>query len=204
MSKANGVTEHKFQGVVGPFLRPGEHIELSAAAAIATPSVKREVATAAVVSIATLGTFSGYAVGRGVICVLTNERLLLFETNGNAKPVAKLMGEIGRRGLRFTPAGGVLSAKYDVVAPDGSTLRLTFAAIQKKAGRALVDAIAKTPPAKKAPAAKAPAKTVAAEKAPAAKSVAAKKTPAKKEAAKKAPTKKKTASSAKTRPITQR
>lgn len=172
------MTEHKFQEVVGPFLRPGEHIECAAAGTLATPSVKRQVATAVAVSVATLGTFSGYAVGKGAIYVVTDQRLLVFDTNANAnKPIAKLLGETERRGLQVEPAGGVISAKYDVSAPDGSALRITFAAMQRKAGKALIAALATAP----APTAPAPPASVA--------RPAAKKAPAKKAAAKKAPKK---------------
>lgn len=65
--------------VVAPTLSDGEQIELAEAVQIGKVSVKRQAATAAVVSIATAGTVMVALKPRGYYLILTNQRLILLD-----------------------------------------------------------------------------------------------------------------------------
>ncbi len=84
-----------------PLLEPGEVIEVATVAAVGQVSIKRQVATAALTTILTLGTVTAVAYSKKRPIALTNRRLLFLDAKDlTGRPVSKLVGALNREGLR--------------------------------------------------------------------------------------------------------
>jgi hypothetical protein len=103
------------------FLEPGETVELGLMAGVGRVSVKKQIATAAVTSILSLGmvTVTVRPVYRAL--ALTNRRLLVLEaTDMLGRPEKKLVGELPRELIQAVKRRSVLNPVYDLIDTQGS------------------------------------------------------------------------------------
>jgi hypothetical protein len=126
-----------------PLLEPGEVIEVATVAAVGKVSVKRQIATAAITAILTAGTVTAVAYSKKRPTVLTNRRLLFLDANElTGRPQEKLVGTIGREGLRAQRQRGLLWLKYDLIDNTGAAVvRLSFPVPARKAGNQIAQAL---------------------------------------------------------------
>ena len=126
----------KWAPIVGGRLEPGETIEFGVVGSIGQgPSVKRQVATTAIVAVASLGTVAAAAVKRPSAFVLTNKRLLAFRTGFNGdRPTDQLVGWLARGSFRFELVSSGLKRHYELTSQDGSSVPVTFGINNAKDG----------------------------------------------------------------------
>jgi len=128
-------------------LRPGEQIEISAYANVGTVSVKRVVATAAVVAVATAGMFTAVVHPRKTYLALTSQRLLFFDVNSATGRPGKLLFTLPREAVMVTGVDkGPIALKVEIaIAGQDKGLRLAFPTIAKKDGEQVAAALQAAP-----------------------------------------------------------
>ena len=112
-------------------LEPGEIVEIATWAPFGRVSIKRQVLTAAAVSIVTAGLFTAYVTPKRVPVVLTTKRfLILGQKEGivNDQPEGKIVAEMPRSDLRArSPKRGVFNIKLFLTDPQGTPVsRMIF------------------------------------------------------------------------------
>lgn len=124
----------KWGAIIGHRLEPGEVIEFGALARLGEGvSAKRQIATATIAAVASLGVVNAAAVKRPSALVLTNRRLLVFATGFNGdRPADRLVGSLTRGTFKLELGPGGVKRHYDLVAHDGSSVQLTFPIQAKK------------------------------------------------------------------------
>ena len=88
-----------------PHLRPGEVVEIGAFATVGSVSVKRQVVTAAVVGIATLGHVAATVRPAKRYLALTSQRLLFFNGEATFGRPGKLLFSLPREAVAVVKSG---------------------------------------------------------------------------------------------------
>jgi hypothetical protein len=112
-------------------LEPGEIVEIATWAPFGRVSIKRQVLTAAAVSIATAGMFTAYVTPKRVPIIITTKRFLILGTKEgiiNDQADSKIAAEVPRSEMRATlPRRGVLNIKLMLTDTQGAPFgRLIF------------------------------------------------------------------------------
>lgn len=124
----------KWESIISPHLVQGEIVHYAVMGAVGKVSAKRQIATATITALVSLGTLVAVSRPNPVGIVLTNKRLLFLEASANAgKPRKKLVGSIPLGSFTVQPVSSLLLRKFDLFLHDGSTLRLTFPISKKSA-----------------------------------------------------------------------
>jgi hypothetical protein len=145
MSKLDQIT-----AAASPFLEPGEIVEIGLMAGVGRVTVKRQVATAAISAILSLGTLTVTVrpIYRGL--ALTNRRLLVLEAGQQlGRPKKKLVGEVPREVIQAVKRRSVLNTQYDLIDTQGTgqAIRITCPLWSRKAGAQLAAALSAPPAA---------------------------------------------------------
>jgi hypothetical protein len=130
-----------------PQLQAGEQIEISAYCNVGTVSVKRMVATAAVVAVATAGIFTAVVHPRKTYLALTTSRLLFFDVNSATGRPGKLLFTLPREAVAVADVNkGLIALKVEIaIAGQDKGLRLAFPTIAKKDGKLVASALQAAP-----------------------------------------------------------
>jgi hypothetical protein len=129
--------------VVTPLLQRDERVVLASLAAVHTESVAastgRQAATMVGSVLLSGGMAGAFTIAKRLYLVLTDRRLLFFETTPRAgRPQRELAAELPRAELRATPARSLLYKTYRLTAVDGSpVLRLSFPLPTRRDGEQL-------------------------------------------------------------------
>ncbi|GAA2250858.1 MULTISPECIES: hypothetical protein [Kitasatospora] len=94
--------------VANPLLTAGEQVELATLVKVGSVSVKRKIATAAVVGVLTAGTVIATASPRPMYLAMTNQRILFFEVDGLTGKPKKLLMVVPRELVTATPVAKAL------------------------------------------------------------------------------------------------
>ncbi|MEV4433673.1 hypothetical protein [Streptomyces sp. NPDC049555] len=132
-----------------PLLFPGERVELITFAAVGKVSVRRQVATAALVGIATAGFMTMAVRPRKAYIVLTDRRLLFLDGETMSGKPGKFMMEMPRPYVSASaPKKGMFGltmvAELSLAGADKG-LRLTFAATHREEGQYLLGVLPGAP-----------------------------------------------------------
>jgi hypothetical protein len=129
--------------VVSPLLAPGEQVQVMASAGVGTVTVKRQLATAVAVGVATGGLLAAVPVPKQMYVAVTDRRILFFE--GTGRPGRQLM-DLPRQYVRVSPpekAGLGLAMRFQLeVAGSDQGVQVTFPHVAKADGRAFAAALA--------------------------------------------------------------
>ena len=96
----NSRRQEQLMEVVSPLLAPGEQVQVTAAAGVGTVTVKRQLATAVAVGVATGGLLTAIPAPRQMYIAVTDRRILFFD--GIGKPDKQLM-DLPRQYVRVSP-----------------------------------------------------------------------------------------------------
>jgi hypothetical protein len=112
-------------------LEPGEIVEIATWAPFGRVSIKRQVLTAAAVSIVTAGLFTAYVTPKRMPIVLTTKRFLLLGSKEGVlsdQAEGKIVAEMPRSELRArSPKRGVFNIKLFLTDPQGTPVsRMIF------------------------------------------------------------------------------
>jgi hypothetical protein len=112
-------------------LEPGEIVEIATWAPFGRVSVKRQVLTAAAVSIATAGLFTAYVTPKRMPIVLTTKRFLLLGSKEGVlsdQADGKIVAQMPRSELRARPPKrGIFNIKLYLTDPQGTPVsRMIF------------------------------------------------------------------------------
>jgi hypothetical protein len=124
-------------------LQADELIEMATYTNVGSVSVKRVVATAAVVAVATAGIFTAFARPRKAYLVLTSHRLIFLDGQTVSGRPGKTLFTLGRAGVSVTGVRrGLVSLKVDLaIQGQEKALRLTYPTVTRKSGEAMVAAL---------------------------------------------------------------
>ena len=133
----------------GPLLEPGETIEIAVMAEVGQVSMKKQVATAAAVTVLTAGLFTAIVHPARRALVLTDRRLLILSVNTvTDRPQSELVAGLPRKELRARARKSPLNAAfgrsiYELTDAQGSggVLRLTYRLPSRKLGAQLAAAL---------------------------------------------------------------
>jgi hypothetical protein len=122
--------------LAAPHLRPDEEIEMTVYANVGSVSIKRIVATAAVVTVATAGMFTAFARPRKTYLALTSQRLMFFDGETMSGRPGKLLFTLPREALSVAGVDkGALAVKVELaIQGQEKGLRLTFPTVARKDG----------------------------------------------------------------------
>lgn len=139
----NSKRQEQLWEVVSPLLAPGEQVRVMASAGVGTVTVKRQLATAVAVGVATGGLLTAMPVPRQMYIAVTDRRILFFD--GTGKP-GKQMMDLPRQYVRVSPAAKAslgLAMRFQLEV-DGSDqgVQVTFPHVAKADGRAFAAALA--------------------------------------------------------------
>jgi hypothetical protein len=128
---------------VASSLRADERIEMATYTNVGSVSVKRVVATAAVVAVATAGMFTAIARPRKAYAVLTSHRLIFLDGQTVSGRPGKTLFTLGRGAVSVASVRkGLVSLKVDLaIQGQEKGLRLTFPTVTRKSGEAMVAAL---------------------------------------------------------------
>ena len=134
-------------------LEPGEIVEIATWAPFGRVSVKRQVLTAAAVSIATAGLFTAYVTPKRVPIILTTKRFLILGTKDgiiNDQADSKIAAQTPRSELRARPPRrGVFNIKLFLTDPEGAPVsRMIFGHWAMAEANRLATALGQPPTAK--------------------------------------------------------
>jgi hypothetical protein len=126
-----------------PVLREGERVEMACTSNVGKVSVKRQVATAAVVAIASAGMLMVAVRPKTRYVVLTDQRLLFFDMAPSGRPAGPLIADLPRKALTSSRFKSALKATF-YIAIDGSadTVKMEFPFPARGDARKLADALA--------------------------------------------------------------
>jgi hypothetical protein len=137
--------------VVTPLLEGDERVALASFAAVhsesAAASATRQAATMVGSVVLSGGMAGAFTIAKRFYLVLTDRRLLFFETTPRAgRPRRELAAELPRAGLRATPARSLVYRTYHLTAVDGSpVLRLSFPLPTRRDGEQLARELGSVP-----------------------------------------------------------
>lgn len=106
-------------------LEDGESVEFVTAAQVGQVSKKRQLATTAIVGVATLGTVVAHVQPKRRALVLTDRRLMFFELKGS-RPTSNCVGFAPRGAFRLEPRSSALLKSFDLVVGGDTRIRLNF------------------------------------------------------------------------------
>jgi hypothetical protein len=143
MSHVNNKRVQMVADLAAPHLRPGEQIEITAYANVGSVSVKRVVATAAVVAVATAGMFTAFARPRKTYLALTSQRLIFFDGETMSGRPGKLLFALPREAVSVAGADkGPLSLKVELaIQGQDKGFRLVFPTVARKDGEQVAAAL---------------------------------------------------------------
>jgi hypothetical protein len=124
---------------VSPSLKPGEEVETAVYTNVGSVSVKRYVATAAVVAVATAGMFTAVARPRRAYVVLTSQRLVIIDGQTSSGKPGKTVATMPRAGVSLAKVRKTLLGvvKLDlVIQGQEKGLQLVFPTVLRKSGQA--------------------------------------------------------------------
>ncbi|MGK4580290.1 hypothetical protein [Kitasatospora sp. HPMI-4] len=104
----NNKRRQQLVAAANPLLTAGERIELATVVKVGSVSVKRKLATAAVVGVLTAGTVIATASPRPMYLVMTDQRILFFEVDGLTGKPRKLLMVLPRELVTATPVAKAL------------------------------------------------------------------------------------------------
>ncbi|MEU1311356.1 hypothetical protein ABZ419_21040 [Streptomyces cinnamoneus] len=134
---------------VTPMLAPGERVDLITCANVGTVSVRRQVATAALVGVFSGGTMMATVRPRQMYLVLTDRRLLFFDAATTTGKPGKLLIELSRPYVAAGPARkgmlGLTLITELALAGQAEGLKLTFPKPCRADGRQLVGLLPAAP-----------------------------------------------------------
>ncbi len=138
----NSKRQGQLQQVVAPLLAAGEQVQVMAAAGVGTVTVKRQLATAVAVGVATGGLMTAMPVPRQMYIAVTDRRILFFD--GAGKP-GKQMMDLSRQYVRVSPPqkatlGLAMRIRLEVEGSD-TGVQVTFPHVAKADGRAFAAAL---------------------------------------------------------------
>jgi hypothetical protein len=125
--------------VVAPTLSAGEQIEMVEAVQIGKVSAKKQLATSAIVGVATLGTVMVALKPRAYYLVLTNQRLILI--NNLRGRVGKLAAAVPRSVIATEPLRPHLLTLSMNVTINGTPQRFSWGRAQAGMARRVSDAL---------------------------------------------------------------
>ncbi len=139
----NSRRQEQLMEVVSPLLAPGEQVQVTAAAGVGTVTVKRQLATAVAVGVATGGLLTAIPAPRQMYIAVTDRRILFFD--GIGKPDKQLM-DLPRQYVRVSPPqkaslGLAMRVELELEGSD-QAVRVTFPHVAKADGRAFAAALA--------------------------------------------------------------
>ncbi|MGD0069186.1 MAG: hypothetical protein ABSB76_37910 [Streptosporangiaceae bacterium] len=122
--------------LAAPHLRPDEQIVMTVYANVGSVSVKRVIATAAVVTVATAGMFTAFARPRKTYLALTSQRLMFFNGETVSGRPGKLLFSLPREAVSVADVDkGVINVKVELaIEGQDKGLRLTFPTVARKDG----------------------------------------------------------------------
>ena len=128
--------------LVTPVLRQGEGVELVCTPNVGTVSVKRQVATTALVGLATAGMVVVALRPKTRYAVLTDQRLLFFDMAASGRPAPPLLAELPRVALASSRFKSALKATFLVsIEGDPKSLKMEFPFPLRNDARELADAL---------------------------------------------------------------
>ena len=129
--------------LVTPVLRPGEGVQLVCTPNVGTVSIKRQVATSALVGLATAGMVVVALRPKTRYAVLTDQRLLFFDMAASGRPAPPLLAELPRVALASSGFKSALKATFLVsIEGDPKSLKMEFPFPLRNDARELADALA--------------------------------------------------------------
>ncbi len=139
----NSKRQEQLWEVVSPLLESGEQVQVMAAAGVGTVTVKRQLATAVAVGVATGGFLTAVPAPRQMYIAVTDRRILFFD--GMGKP-GKQMMDLSRQYTRVSPPkkatlGLAMRIELEVEGSDKG-VQITFPHVAKADGRAFAAALA--------------------------------------------------------------
>jgi hypothetical protein len=141
-----------FMQILAPLLAPGEQVQVAAICNIGTVSVKRKVAMAMAVGIASGGTMIATVNPRPMFMALTDRRVLIVNSrkragSGAVEPT-QLWAHFPRAAVSSSPPKAVMLglAKRAIWTVNGwqQGLKVTFPYISRHEGRAILDSLPRT------------------------------------------------------------
>jgi hypothetical protein len=134
--------------VAGPYLQPGERVELVAFAGVGSVSAKRRAVTAAVTTVATAGLVTTFVRPRRMYIAMTQGRLLFF--NGDTsfgKPGRSVLMNIPRRFIKVSQVKkGLITLKVELaIEGQDKGLKLVFPRPAREEGYKLAAEIPAAP-----------------------------------------------------------
>ena len=125
-------------------LNPGETLEVATMCTFGNVSVvRKELATALLMAVATGGLLTVYTTPKMIHLVLTSRRLLVLDQDWAGNPRSAVTLELPRGDVRATPVKvGVFWLAYALTDKDGTAFaRMSFALPNRSAGRHLAIAL---------------------------------------------------------------
>jgi hypothetical protein len=130
--------------LVTPVLSQGERVELVCTPNVGSVSIKRQVATAAIVGIATAGMLSVAVRPKTRYAVLTDQRLLFFDMAASGRPSLPLVAALPRQALASSQFKSALKASFLIsIEGDPKSLKMEFPFPGRHDARQLADALAR-------------------------------------------------------------
>jgi hypothetical protein len=125
--------------LAAPHLRQGEQIVMTVYANVGSVSIKRVVATAAVVAVATAGMFTAFARPRKTYLALTSQRLMFFDGETISGRPGKLLFTLPREAVSVAGVDkGALALKVELaIQGQDKGLRLVFPTVARKTSQEL-------------------------------------------------------------------
>jgi len=122
--------------LAAPHLQQGEQIEMTVYAKVGSVSIKRVVATAAVVAVATAGMFMAFARPRNTYLALTSHRLMFFDGETMTGRPGKLLFTLPREAVSVAGVDkGAIAVKVELsIQGQDKGLRLAFPTVARKDG----------------------------------------------------------------------
>src|SRR5438445_9023352 len=131
-------------------LEPGEIVEMAVWAPFGRVSIKRQVLTAAAVSVATAGLFTAYVSPKRVPIILTTKRFLILGSKEglvNDQAESKVVAQMPRSEVRAKlPRRRVLNILLELTDPEGTPAgRMIFTHFNKSDASRLATALGQPP-----------------------------------------------------------
>jgi hypothetical protein len=131
-------------------LEPGEIVEIATWAPFGRVSIKRQVLTAAAVSVATAGLFTAYVTPKRVPIILTTKRFLILGTKDgliNDQAESKVVAQMPRSEVRAKPPRRrVLNIRLELTDPQGTPMgRMGFTHLNMSDASRLATALGQPP-----------------------------------------------------------
>jgi hypothetical protein len=142
--RMNEKNRARLMELVTPMLRQGERVELACTPNVGSVSIKRQVATAAIVGLVTLGHLAVAVRPKTRYVVLTDQRLLFLDMELSGRPSLPLVAELPRHELTSSRFKSALKATFLIsIEGDPKSLKMEFPFPGRHDARQLADALAR-------------------------------------------------------------